>query len=111
MSCNLSIEAVDYALKHGVYGNVNDDNNLYIEMHKRKIKNIPTNVLYHIHIPTHMRNKGLFTGILNELIKRSKNMYLLVGPFVSDESDYIIKVLERRGFQHAMPFSMYKFIE
>lgn len=100
-------EIVEYAFNNGIYG-VFKNTSIYIEIKKSRIKpyNDPVILLLNIHIPESMRKKGLFTAILDELMKKAHGQYLQIGPFVTDESEFIIKILKRKNFTQVSPFSM-----
>jgi hypothetical protein len=67
-------------------------------------------VLLCINVPEKDRNKGLFKEILSfcEYRARLNGQHLLVGPFVTDESEWIIKVCQRRNYVQQHPFSLIK---
>ena len=103
---------VDYAMKNsdGTYGRIDDEKTPFIKLNEGIIGKNPVLILVTIFIPEHMSHKGLCTYILNELeIKATENhMHFQVGPFMTEDSEYIIKILKRKNFQSIPPFSMIK---
>jgi hypothetical protein len=114
-------EELEKELKYNMkYGDINNDSNIYIELLNGELEFIfpsflflhtnlsndnfdnnysspNTLILFHINIPEKYRNRGLFTHILSFIENKaeSENKHLYVGPFMSDYSQYIIKILKR----------------
>jgi hypothetical protein len=64
-----------------------------------------------IHIPETLRNQGIFTNILTLLEKRAEEnkQHLYVGPFMEEDSKWIIRTCKKRGYKTFPPFSMIKY--
>jgi len=116
----------DVLLENNKYGSLEDETSLYVELWNGKKVNdmyidfynsntdnnpkYNTLGLIHIHIPENMRNQGLCSDILTFLEERSQKnkQHLFVGPFMEEESEYIIKVCEKRNYKKMPPFGMIK---
>ena len=109
----LAETVVSCALKNGTYGCVDDCVLLetpFLQLQRGIANEVRVLGLVTIYIPPAMRRKGMCTSIIDKLEKHAadRGMHFQVGPFVTEDSDYIIKVLQRRGYQPNPPFSLMK---
>ncbi len=103
-------------------GDENDTNQIFVSLKKGNIyhgsilisddkeKTISTLILMTVYIPLEQRNQGIFKDILDTVEKKAKNnrQHLFVGPFMTDDSQWIQKVCKQRNYQPAMPFGYFK---
>lgn len=99
-------------LQNNVVGNENDNNKLYVELQYvysitgHKILNV-----FHIQVPESERHLGIATKVIEiceDIAQQRKLMGIFVGPFVTDDSEYLIKICKKRGYHRCMPFGMMK---
>jgi len=97
--------------KH-VIGTADDDTQLYVELKYvysitgQKILNV-----FHINVPVNDRHTGIATSIIEICEKIAQAEHLIgiwVGPFVTDESDFLAKICGKRKYYSCMPFGMIK---
>ena len=109
-------------------GNEDDDNNIFISLVNGyrfdsyngvivedaqlcdKNKKLDTLILQTVYIPKEQRNQGIFKNILDFVEQKAINngQHLFVGPFMTDDSQWIIKVCRSRGYQGWMSFGLIK---
>lgn len=101
-------------LQHDIIGNGANTNELYIELNNvYSTDEVPFKILnlFHIFVPIHQRNMGIATKIIKicEEIAQERGLAgLWVGPFVTDESEFLIKICKKNGYTACMPFGMIK---
>ena len=67
--------------------------------------------LFNLHVPENMRKQGIATQMIEicERIAKLRNTCgLYVGPCVTDLSEYLIRICEKRGYSLCMPFGQVK---
>lgn len=67
-----------------------------------------TLVLFSIHVPEEQRRHGCSKEVLDLLEKRvdAEERHLFVGPFVTEEADWLAHECRKRGYKPQMPFGM-----
>ena len=95
-----------------IVGNENDLEQVYVELnYVYSITGTKLLNLFQIYVPIKDRHKGKATEIIimcEDIAKQRNLSGIWIGPFMTDSSEYLIRICKRRDYQPCMPFGMIK---
>lgn len=97
---------------NNIIGDENDNEKLYVEIsHVYTPRGDEILNVFSIQVPEKERHNGCATKIIKiceEIAQEREMKGIYVGPFMTDESDFLIKICKKNGYKSCMPFGMIK---